>query len=88
MSLVMVGVDPHKQSHTATALVARSHQQLASLRVPASPSGYQQLLDWARQFPQRRWAVPSGTATWPSTATRRRTCPHRGARAPTRSPSW
>ena len=54
MSLVMVGVDPHKQSHTATALVARSHQQLASLRVPASPSGYQQLLDWARQFPQRR----------------------------------
>ena len=57
MSLVMVGVDPHKQSHTATALVARSHQQLASLRVPASPSGYQPLLDWARQFPQRRWAI-------------------------------
>ena len=57
MSLVMLGVDPHKQSHTATALVTGSHQQLATLRVPASPSGYQQLLEWARQFPQRRWAV-------------------------------
>jgi transposase len=57
MSLVMVGVDPHKQSHTATALVTGSHQQLATLPVPASPSGYRQLLSWARQFPQRRWAV-------------------------------
>lgn len=59
MSLVMLGVDPHKQSHTATALVTGSHQQLATLRVPASPSGYRQLLEWARQFPhhgQRRVA--------------------------------
>jgi transposase len=57
MSLVMLGVDPHKQSHTATALVTGSHQQLATLRVPASPSGYRQLLAWARRFPQRRWAI-------------------------------
>ena len=57
MPLVVLGVDPHKQSHTATALVAGSQQQLASLRIPASPAGYQQLLRWARQFPQRRWAV-------------------------------
>lgn len=34
MSLVVLGVDPHKQSHTATALAAGSHQQLGSLRVP------------------------------------------------------
>jgi hypothetical protein len=39
MSLVMLGVDPHEQSHTATALDTGSHQQLATLRVPASPSG-------------------------------------------------
>jgi transposase len=25
--------------------------------VPASPSGYRQLLEWAGQFPQRRWAI-------------------------------
>jgi hypothetical protein len=57
MSLVMLGVDPHKQSHTATPLVTGSHQQLASLRVPASASGYRQLLEWACRFPQRRWAI-------------------------------
>jgi hypothetical protein len=57
MSLVVLGVDPHKQSHTATALAAGSHQQLGSLRIPASPIGYGQLLGWARQFPQRRWAI-------------------------------
>jgi transposase len=57
MSLIILGVDPHKQSHTATALATGSHQQLATLRVPASPSGYRQLLGWARQFPRRRWAV-------------------------------
>src|SRR4029453_3326294 len=57
MSLVMLGVDPHKQSHTATALVTGSHQHPATLRVPARPPGYGQLLAWARQFPQRRWAI-------------------------------
>jgi transposase len=57
MPLVVLGVDPHKQSHTATALAAGSHQQLASLRVPASAAGYQQLLGWAEQFRQRRWAI-------------------------------
>jgi transposase len=57
MPLVVLGVDPHKQSHTATALVVGSQQQLASLRIPATTVGYQQLLSWARQFPQRRWAV-------------------------------
>jgi transposase len=57
MSLVVLGVDPHKQSHTATALTAGSQQALGSLRIPASITGYGQLLGWARQFPQRRWAV-------------------------------
>jgi transposase len=57
MSLVVLGVDPHKQSHTATALAAGSQQALGSLRIPASPTGYEQLLGWARQFPQRRWAI-------------------------------
>jgi transposase len=57
MSLVVLGVDPHKQSHTAAALAAGSQHQLGSLRIPASITGYEQLLGWARQFPQRRWAV-------------------------------
>lgn len=38
MSLVMLGVDPDKQSHTATALVTGSHQQLATCESrPARP---------------------------------------------------
>ena len=57
MSLVVLGVDPHKQSHTAAALAAGSQHQLGSLRIPASTTGYAQLLGWARQFPQRRWAI-------------------------------
>jgi transposase len=57
MSLVVLGVDPHKQSHTGTALTAGSQQPLGSLRIPASPTGNEQLLGWARQFPQRRWAI-------------------------------
>ena len=57
MSLVVLGVDPHKQSHTASALAVGSQQPLTTLRVPASPAGYQQLLGWPRQFPQRRWAI-------------------------------
>jgi hypothetical protein len=39
MSLVVLGVDPHKQSHTATALAARAQQPLGSVRIPASPTG-------------------------------------------------
>ena len=57
MPLVLLGVAPHQQSHTATALVTGSHQQLATLRVPASASGNRQRLEWARQVPQRRWAI-------------------------------
>jgi hypothetical protein len=40
MALVVLGVDPPQQSHTATALVAGSHQQLATLGVPASLADY------------------------------------------------
>jgi transposase len=57
MPSVVIGVDPHKQSHTATALAVGSHTQLGSIRVPASVDGYEQLLAWAAQFPSRRWAV-------------------------------
>ena len=30
---------------------------VTSLRVEASSAGYRELLRWARQFPERRWAV-------------------------------
>jgi transposase len=53
---VMIGVDPHKASHTAAALDAHG-QLLDRQRIPASLDGYQALRRWAGRWPQRCWAV-------------------------------
>jgi transposase len=53
---VMIGVDPHKASHTAAAL--DEHGQLLDRQhVPATLDGYQRLHQWAARWPQRCWAV-------------------------------
>src|SRR5271154_5029398 len=44
MAVVMIGVDPHKASHTAVAVNA-AEQPLGQLR------------GWARAWPERAWAV-------------------------------
>jgi transposase len=54
---MIIGVDPHKRSHTATAVDPGTNRPVASLRIDASLAGYRDLMRWARQFPQRRWAV-------------------------------
>ena len=54
---MIIGVGPHKTSHTATAVDAATNTAVGSLRVDASVAGYRQLLRWARQFGERRWAV-------------------------------
>jgi transposase len=53
---VMIGVDPHKASHTAAALDEHG-RLLGQQRVPATLDGYQQLRQWAERWPQRCWAV-------------------------------
>jgi transposase len=53
---VMIGVDPHKASHTAAALDEHG-QLLGQQRIPATLDGYQQLRQWAGRWPQRCWAV-------------------------------
>ena len=55
--MVVIGVDPHKLTHTASALAAGSNEVIASLQIDASLVGYRSLLRWAKAFPQRRWAV-------------------------------
>lgn len=55
--MVVIGLDPHKGSHTAAALDGTSHEQLGSIRVTAGLAGYRRLLRWAARFEQRRWAV-------------------------------
>jgi transposase len=53
---VMIGVDPHKASHTA-AVLDEHGQLLDRQRVPATVMGYRALRQWAGRWPQRCWAV-------------------------------
>jgi transposase len=56
VAAVMIGVDPHKGSHTAVAIGA-GEEPLGELRVRASASQAQQLVQWAAAWPERTWAV-------------------------------
>jgi transposase len=56
MAAVMIGVDPHKGSHTAVAISA-AEEPLGELRVRASAAQADRLLSWAAAWPQRTWAV-------------------------------
>jgi transposase len=56
MTAVMIGIDPHKGSHTAVAITA-AEQQLAELRVRAGAAQAGQLVEWAQAWPERTWAV-------------------------------
>jgi hypothetical protein len=56
MAGVMIGVDPHKASHTAVA-IGRAEEPLGELRVRASAAQAERLLAWAAAWPERTWAV-------------------------------
>ena len=56
MTAVMIGVDPHKGSHTAVA-IDPAEEPLGRLRVRASASQAQRLVAWAAAWPERTWAV-------------------------------
>src|SRR5437870_92174 len=54
----MIGVDPHKGSHTAVA-IGRDEAQLGKVRVRSSRHQLDQLLEWAAPFEERTWAIES-----------------------------
>lgn len=56
--MVLIGIDPHKGSHTAVA-IDRDETKLAELRLRSSKQQCARLLDWAVVFPDRRWAIES-----------------------------
>ena len=56
MTAVMIGVDPHKGSHTAVAISA-AEEPLGDLRVRASAAQAGTLVAWAAPWPERTWAV-------------------------------
>lgn len=55
--MIIIGVDPHKRTHTASALDVGTHAVVATLQIDASMAGYRQLLRWSARFAERRWAV-------------------------------
>ena len=55
--MILLGVDPHKSTHTATAVDLVPNQQTDSLRIEATLAEYRRLLTWARRRPQRTWVV-------------------------------
>jgi transposase len=56
MAAVMIGIDPHKASHTAV-VISGAEEPLGELRVRASAAQAERLLAWAAAWPERTWAV-------------------------------
>jgi transposase len=67
---VVIGVDTHKHTHTAAVVAATTGAMIAQVTVPATPAGYQQLLDLADQHHRQRvWAI-EGTGGYGAGLTR------------------
>lgn len=59
--MIVVGIDPHKQTHTAVAVDAASGRSLGELTVKARTPGFERLVEWARELDQERtFAVEDG----------------------------
>jgi transposase len=64
---VVIGVDTHKQTHTAAVVVAATGAMIEQATVAATPAGYRQLLRLAnRQDGRRIWAVEAPAVTAPA----------------------
>jgi transposase len=57
---VVIGVDPHKASHTAVAIGA-GEEELAQKKVRSGAGQVRQLLSWAEPFGSRCWAIESAS---------------------------
>ena len=55
---VIIGIDPHKASHTAVA-ISGDEQKLAEVKVRATCQQTAKLLAWAEPLGERTWAVES-----------------------------
>ena len=65
---VIIGVDPHKASHTAVA-IGGDEREVAKVTVRATCQQTPKLLAWAEPFAERTWAIESagGSVTcWPN----------------------
>lgn len=56
--MVMIGIDPHKGSHTAVAIDEDEHK-LDEVRVRADRRQVEHLRKWATGFTERSWTIES-----------------------------
>ncbi len=56
--MTMIGIDPHKATHTAVA-IDDSENVLAELQIRASMTQADKLREWADSFDKRQWAIES-----------------------------
>ncbi len=69
---VIIGIDPHKASHTAVR--GRRHEPARRVAGPVRPQQVDRLLEWAAPFAERTWAIEgwSGSAIcWPNSSSPR-----------------
>jgi transposase len=56
--MIVIGVDPHKRTHTAAAVDRQTGELLGELTVRGNAEGHARLLDWARELAgERRFAL-------------------------------
>ncbi|GAA0969588.1 IS110 family transposase [Actinocorallia libanotica] len=55
--MMLIGIDPHKSTHTATVVDPGANRDHASIRIDVTLQDYQRMLEWAQQWPERRWAI-------------------------------
>lgn len=60
--MFVIGVDPHKGSHTA-AVLNTTEEVIAEYRLDADPKQLGRLLEWAAPFVPRRWALEGASGT-------------------------
>ena len=59
--MIVVGIDPHKQTHTAVAVDSATGRVLAELTVPARTPGFERLVEWVRRLDEdRTFAIEDG----------------------------
>jgi transposase len=59
--VIVVGIDPHKQTHTAVAVDRATGEVLAELTIRARRQGFERLVEWARDLDSDRiFAVEDG----------------------------
>jgi transposase len=59
--LIVIGIDPHKDTHSAAAVDSATGQLLGERTIRARQAGFIELLEWARETAkQRQWALEDG----------------------------